>query len=248
MTGRPASERLGLGRRREQDVRGDAGDEVPGGPAATGEERTDRGQVEAHLGARRRGPARSPAGPTRRAAIRAANRRSGGAGPTPANQSALRSSGPSCSAAPRSVTKLRSPPPGATTTPIRPVLAPATRTTRIVTPSASSALTRARPAASRPTAAMRLLRAPSRASQRAVVAADPPCTIETWPTTSVPSAIASLGATHDVEDEVAEDDDPRLAPPSRLHVVAAGTVGRDGAGGWVVAGGWPACRRAYRPR
>ena len=65
---------------------------------------------------------------------------------------------------------------------------PATRDTRAVTPSARTASTSARPAASRPTAAMSVDRAPSRPSQRAVLAAEPPWTSETRPGTSVPDS------------------------------------------------------------
>src|SRR5829696_4784667 len=89
--------------------------------------------------------------------------------------------------------KLRSPS-GATRTPIRPVRAPGTRTARAITPSVRRESTSARPAASRPTAVMRLERAPRRASHRAVFAAEPPWTSATRPGTSVPDASAIAGA------------------------------------------------------
>ena len=75
---------------------------------------------------------------------------------------------------------------GVTRTPILPVRAPATRTTRGVTPSLRTASTSALPAASRPIAATSDDRAPSRPSQRAAVAADPPWAKKTRPGTSVP--------------------------------------------------------------
>ena len=59
------------------------------------------------------------------------------------------------------------------------------RETRGRTPSVRTASTSARPTASRPTAAISVERAPSRPSQRAVVAADPPWTSATRPGTSV---------------------------------------------------------------
>src|SRR5829696_7067629 len=89
--------------------------------------------------------------------------------------------------------KLRSPS-GATRTPIRPVRAPGTRTARAITPSVRRESTSARPAASRPTAVMRLERAPRRASHRVVFAAEPPWTSATRPGTSVPDASAIAGA------------------------------------------------------
>ena len=193
-----------------------------------------------------RGRARSRGVPTRRAGRPSSEYTVRWSRPVPTNHSGFRSSGPSRSAAPRSVTKLRSPP-GATITPIRPVLAPVTRTARIVTPSDSSALTSALPALSRPIAAMKLLWAPTRASQRAVVAADPPCTIMTRPVTSVPSAIASLGATTTSRTRSPRTTTrgPGVADGPRR---AVGMAGRVGAGGRVGAVGWRACPRAYRPR
>ena len=78
-------------------------------------------------------------------------------------------------------------------TPILPVRAPAMRTTRGVTPSALMTSTRARPAASRPTAAISDERAPRRPSQRAAVAAEPPWARKTRPGTSEPCSSARSG-------------------------------------------------------
>ena len=59
-------------------------------------------------------------------------------------------------------------------TPIRPLGRPATRVARTATLSERSASTSVRPMASRPTAVTSVDRAPSRASHRAVFAAEPP--------------------------------------------------------------------------
>ena len=168
-----AEERLGLGPRREEDVRRRVADErapprAGRGPAAA---RPTRGR-----GSRarpRRARARSPAGPPARAARRAASRPAGGAG-RPGTSTPR---GPPAPAGPR--------PPGRrrTTarrrarrrTPIRPVRSPGDAGRADADPVALDARRRA-PVRTRrgPTAQTSVVRAPSRASQRAVVAAEPP--------------------------------------------------------------------------
>ena len=74
-------------------------------PAAVGQQRPDRREVDADRAHPRRAPGRSPAGPPRRAARRAASRPAGGGRSAPANHAARRSPGASRSAAPRSATK-----------------------------------------------------------------------------------------------------------------------------------------------
>ncbi len=153
--------------------------------------RADRGQVDAD--GRSGGPPSWSADDRRRPGAPGGSRSAGGVRPPrqtmpPAARLGLRSS-----AAPRSWTKLRSPP-GATRTPIRPVRAPAIRATWEVTPSDRTAVTSERPVASRPTAAIRIARAPSLATHRAVLAAEPPCTSATRPGTSLPACSGRAGA------------------------------------------------------
>ena len=105
--------------------------------------------------------------------------------------------------------------------------------TRSVTLSARTASTSARPAASRPTAAIRVDRAPSRPSQRAVFAADPPWTSATRPGTSVPASSGRAGAgPHRASGRPARRS-ARVRRPSRGPGDAAD---RDGAV-WTVGGG-----------
>ena len=125
--------------------------------------------------------------------------------------------GRSLRAAPRSVTNERWPLPS-TTTPMRPVRSPATRTARTVTPSPVSAATRTRPVASRPTAQISVLRAPILPSQRAAVAADPPCRSWTLPVTSLPARARGRGRR------------PRRARGRRARRRTAGTRRRRGGG------------------
>ena len=62
-----------------------------------------------------------------------------------------------------------------------------------------AAATSARPSGSRPTAQTSVVRAPSRASQRAVVAAEPPWRSATRPGTSVPISSGAARGEHDIE-------------------------------------------------
>ena len=82
--------------------------------------------------------------------------------------------------------------------------------TRGVTPSARIVSTSARPAASRPTAPISVVRAPSRPSQRAVFAAEPPGDqARRGPGRRCRSRAAAPGARTTSTHEVAEHDDPR---------------------------------------
>ena len=93
-----------------------------------------------------------------------------------------------------------------------------------LTPSSLTASTRARPAGSRPTAATSVVRAPSRASQRAVLAADPPWTSDTRPGTSVPRSSGRAGA---------RTTSTMRSPSTTIRAgpLAARRVGRRGRGG-----------------
>ena len=204
----PAEQRLRLGRGREQEVRRRLADELPRDPPATTQERADRRQVEADERATRPARARSRDGRPRRAAGRAASRPERGGrrsrrtrpGRDPRDGAGRRRHGRPRTTAPRRA---------------RPrhrsarVRTPATRTARTRTLSARTASTSARPAASRPTAVTSVAFAPSRPSQRAVVAADPPCTNDTEPGHVGAALERALGPQDDVEHQVADHDDPR---------------------------------------
>ena len=180
-----AEERVRLGRGGEDDVRACRPDQGACRPPATLEERPDRGQVDADGSAR--GPPeldRPPAGVAQRNAEQRVDRQVHGGGP----REPVRPAGRPAPAGPRRRGRPRTS--AGRRAPRRPRSGPSARrrpaTIRGVTPSTRRASTSARPAASRPTAEMRLDRAPRRASQRAVFAADPPWTRVTRPGTSVP--------------------------------------------------------------
>ena len=191
-----AGERQGLGERREQDVgprrrRGDPRRPAAVRRAAAGSTRGPRSPAR-----RRRAPSshRAPAGRAERLAEQRIGRqvqqvrgeepvRRGGR-PARAHR---RRPGPPRRSARRSVADQHG-------DPARPP-ARRPRTARTRTPSPRMSSSSARPAASRPTAVMSTDRAPSRASQRAVVAAEPPWRTETRPGTSVPATGGRSGAT-----------------------------------------------------
>ena len=82
---------------------------------------------------------------------------------------------------------------------------------------------------SRPTAQTSCVRAPRRASQRATFAAEPPWRISTRPGTSVPLSIGAPAREHDVEHEIAQDEDPRRRERGRARRL--GAAGRHDADG-----------------
>ena len=226
-------------------------DQRPRRAPAVGQQRPDRGEVDADERTRRacqldRRAARRP-----RAARRAASRPAGGAHRRRANQAARRSSGRSWSAAPRSATKLRSPP-GRDEDPDPAGPRAGTRATRGVTPSLRSVSTRARPGRIAPDRRDQVDRAPSRPSQRAVFAADPPCTSETRPGTSVPDSSGRAGAstTSSIRSpRTTIRAGPLAADPARAPGRAvAGSARAAGAVAGGRVGRWAASRRIAGPR
>ena len=190
----PAEQGLGLGRGREQDVRGDLVDQRAGRPTPAGQQRADRGEIDADRRARPRGRARSPRRPARleRLVEQRIDRQVHGVGARePGRLEVGRPELQRRGAVLARTSARRRARRGRRSVPVR---APATRTTRGVDAIARGA---PRPAPglprSRPTAATSDDRAPSRPSQRAVVAADPPWASPTRPGTSVPCSSGRSG-------------------------------------------------------
>ena len=128
---------------------------------------------------------------------------------------------------------------------MRAVRLPAGDAARTVTPAPRSAATRLRPGPSRPTAQTSVQRTPSRASQRAVVAAEPPWWSRTTPGTSVPCSQRTRRGEDHVEGQVPEDDGPATGPRSRLACAVGATAsGRGYAGTSPPGGAAPGASRA----
>ena len=148
-------------------------------------QRPGRGQVDGHERARRmrHGPGTHRSGRDRLDGT--ANRQARGAHPHPETMLAGCPRPAASSAAPRSVMKDRSPS-RSTSAARRPVARVRDATGRMTTPWPRNAAVRRSPQPSRPTPQMSTLRPPSRANERATLAAEPPCRNRISPATSVP--------------------------------------------------------------